>query len=482
MTGPEAQRIDAPLVRTAFVLVLGTFMATMDATIVTVGIDTLTEELGASIADVQWVTTAYLLAVVTAVPASGWLVDRFGGRRTWIGAVLVFLAGSALCALAWSPASLIAFRVLQGLGGGLLPPTGQTLLARAAGPGRIGRIISIVGVVPLLSPVFGPIIGGAILGVAHWSWLFSVNLPIGLVAVVLALRHVPRDAPAAAGAPLDLRGAALLSPGIAVLVFGLTGFAHGQAVPAAVSWGALALGAGILAGFVVHALRHRRDDGRRVPLLDLRLLSRPPFGAAALALLILGASVYGAMFLLPLYLQSGRGMTPWEAGLLLVPQGIGAVAGSVLVSRIVDRVAARTLVFTGVALVALGTVVFTQLASAPPAALIAGSLVVRGLGSSMISAPVMALVYSTLERTVIPRASSALNLLSTIGGSVGTALLAVILQTRLAAREPLGAAGVTWAFADAFWWVLGFCVVALLGVSRLPRRSLRERRAAQQGR
>ncbi|HYH29278.1 MAG TPA: MFS transporter, partial [Pseudonocardia sp.] len=265
-------------------------------------------------------------------------------------------------------------------------------------------------------------------------------------------------------------------------VFGLTGFAHGQAVPPAVSWGALAVGAGMLAGFVVHALRHRADDGRGVPLLDPRLLSRPPFGAAALALLVLGASVYGAMFLLPLYLQSGRGLTPFEAGLLLVPQGVGAAVGSVLVSRVVDRVAPRTLVFAGVALVALGSAVFTQLAAAPPAALIAASLVVRGLGGSMIGAPVMALVYSTLDRAVIPRAAGALNLLNTVGGSIGTALLAVILQTRLAAREPLGAAGVAWAFADAFWWVLGFCVVALLGVSRLPRRSLRERGAAEQRR
>ena len=473
----QPDRIDAPLVRTAFILVLGTFMATMDATIVTVGIDTLTADFGASVTDIQWVTTAYLLAVVAAVPASGWLVDRFGGRRTWIGAVLVFLAGSVLCGLAWSPASLVAFRVLQGLGGGLLPPTGQTLLARAAGPGRIGRIISIVGVVPLLSPVFGPLVGGAILGVAHWSWLFLVNVPIGMVAVLLALRYVPREPPAVAGTPLDVRGTALLSPGLAVLVFGLTGFAHGEAVPAAVSWGAVVLGAGMLAGFVAHALRHRG-----VPLLDPRLLSRPPFGAAALALLVLGASVYGAMFLLPLYLQSGRGLTPWEAGLLLAPQGVGAAVGSVLVSRVVDRVAPRTLVSTGVVLVALGSAVFTQVAAEPPAALIGASLVVRGLGSAMISAPVMATVYSTLDRTVIPRASSALNLLGTIGGSIGTALLAVILQTRLAAREPLGAAGVAWAFADAFWWVLGFSVVALLGVTRLPRHARRPRPTQEQRR
>lgn len=457
----QPERIDAPLVRTAFVLVLGTFMATLDATIVTVGIETLAVDLGASVTEIQWVTTAYLLAVVAAVPASGWLVDRFGGRRTWLGAVLVFLVGSALCAMAWSVASLVVFRVLQGLGGGLLPPTGQTLLARAAGPRRIGRIISIVGIVPMLSPVLGPLAGGAILGVADWPWLFGVNLPIGLAAVGLALRFVRRDPPAARGTPFDVRGAALLSPGIAVLVFGLTGFAHGPGVLPAV---AVALGAVMLAGFVGHALR------RDAPLIDPRLFTRPPFGAAALALVILGASVFGAMFLLPLYLQSGRGLTAWETGLLLLPQGIGALAGGVLVSRTVDRIAPRTLVLTGVVLIALGSIVFTQLAHAPSDALLAVSLAVRGLGISMIGAPVMTIVYSSLDRAAVPRASSALNLLNTIGGSVGTAVLAVILQSRLDAHA--GAADV--AFAETFWWALGFCAIALLGVTRLPRRRTTE--------
>ncbi|MDV9201603.1 MFS transporter, partial [Streptomyces sp. Wh19] len=209
---PPDGQVDRQLLRIAFILVLGTFMATLDATIVSVGIDSLSEEFDASVAGIQWVTTAYLLAVVAAVPASGWLADRFGGRRTWLAAVGVFLLGSVLCATAWSVTSLVVFRVIQCLGGGLLPATGQALLARVAGPTRTGRVISVVAVVPLLSPVFGPLVGGSILGVAPWPWLFLVNLPIGVVAALLARRHVPAVPPSTRRAAFDLRGALLLSP------------------------------------------------------------------------------------------------------------------------------------------------------------------------------------------------------------------------------------------------------------------------------
>ncbi|GAA2581368.1 DHA2 family efflux MFS transporter permease subunit [Actinomadura fulvescens] len=454
-----AERIDPSLRRTAFILVLGTFMATLDATIVTVGIDTLAGEFGAPVADIQWATTAYLLAVVAVVPASGWLADRFGGRRTWLAAVAVFLAGSVLCALAWSLASLIVFRVLQGLGGGLLPPTGQALLARTAGPRRLGRIISVVAVVPLLSPVLGPLAGGAILAVASWQWLFYVNVPIGLAAIVLARRHVPAPPPSAQAAPFDIRGAALLSPGLAVLVFGLTELDGGRPALAAT---ALLIGAGMLAAFVVHGLR-----SRGTPLIDPRLFTRPPFGAAALALLMLGAAVFGTMFLLPLYLQTGGALSPWQTGVLLAPQGLGAVAGSLLIKRTIDSLAPRTAVLIGVALVLAGTAPFTQLAHAPPDALIALSLFARGVGAALIGAPVMALVYGRVEPAGLPRAAGALNLLNTVGGSVGTAAVAVVLQSRLSARAP----DIPSAYADTFWWVLGFGLIAAVAATRLPSKT-----------
>jgi predicted MFS family arabinose efflux permease len=281
---------------------------------------------------------------------------------------------------------------------------------------------------------------------------------------VLARRYVPANPPAASGAPFDIRGALLLSPGLAVLVLGLTQVGNGSGVPVPVVVLAVLVGLAMLVGFVVHGLRTADP-----PLIDPRLFTRPPFGSAALALIVLGASVFGAMFLLPLFLQDGRGLSPWQAGLVLAPQGLGALAGSLVVNRTVDRLAPRTLVLTGIVLIALGTVLFTQLGREPADALVVCSLLVRGVGIAMIGAPVMNIVYSTMEPAQLPRASSALNLLSTIGGSVGTAVVAVILQTRLTAREPLGAPGVTLAFADTFWWVLGFCVIAAVGAAGLPR-------------
>ncbi|NED71383.1 DHA2 family efflux MFS transporter permease subunit [Streptomyces sp. SID9944] len=455
-TDAPPQKVDRPLLGVAFILVLGTFMASLDATIVNVGIDTLAHEFDASVADIQWVSTAYLLAVVAAVPASGWLADRLGGRRVWLAAVGVLLLGSALCALSWSVTSLIVFRVVQGLGGGLLPPTGQALLARIAGPARTGRVISVVAVVPLLSPVLGPLAGGSLLAVAAWQWLFLVNLPIGAAAVLLARRHVPVVAPASRRAPFDLRGAALLSPGLAVLVFGLTEVAHGRTVPATVG---VAAGLLMLAGFVVHGLRTRST-----PLIDPRLFTRPPLGAAALALLVLGASVFGTTFLLPLYFQTGRGLTAWQTGLLLVPQGVGAAAGSVLVNRTIDAVAPRTLVITGVVLVLAGTVPFTRLDHGLPDFAIVLALLVRGFGMAMISAPVMNIVYGSIAPEQIARASGALNMLNTVGGSLGTAALAVVLQDRLDAHR-----GVPAAFADTFWWVAALGLLAAAGTTRLPR-------------
>src|SRR5436190_9145244 len=186
--------LDREILRLGVVVVIGTIMAILDATIVNVAIPTLGREFHASISTIQWVMTAYLLAFASVIPLTGWSTDRFGAKRVWIASLVVFMAGSALAGSAWSIEALIAFRVVQGLGGGLLLPVGQTILAQAAGPQRIGRVMSVVGVPMLLAPIFGPVIGGAIVDQVSWRWVFFVNLPVGVAAVLLAWRLLPETA------------------------------------------------------------------------------------------------------------------------------------------------------------------------------------------------------------------------------------------------------------------------------------------------
>src|SRR5438093_757309 len=220
-TSPSTQTLDREILVLGGVIVVGTIMAILDATIVNVAIPTLGRDFHTSISTIQWVMTGYLLAFASVIPLTGWASERFGPKRVWVAALVLFMLGSALAGSAWSVEALIGFRVLQGLGGGLLMPVGQAILARAAGPERMGRVMSVVGVPMLLAPIFGPVIGGAVVDQIRWRWIFFVNLPVGLAAVLLALRLLPATEGRRAQ-PLDLRGFALLSPGIALLVYGLS--------------------------------------------------------------------------------------------------------------------------------------------------------------------------------------------------------------------------------------------------------------------
>src|SRR5215470_3393733 len=208
------------IITLAVVVVLGSLMTILDATIVNVALPTLGRVFRTSVATIQWVPTIYLLAFATVIPASGWAAERFGARRVWIASLVLFLAGSLGCGLSGSVGELIGFRILQGLGGGMILPVGQAILARAAGPQRMGRVMSIVGVPLLLGPVVGPVIGGAIVGATSWRWIFFVNVPVGAAALALAVWLLPPSS-GRRNARLDVPGLVLLSGGVGLLLYGL---------------------------------------------------------------------------------------------------------------------------------------------------------------------------------------------------------------------------------------------------------------------
>jgi EmrB/QacA subfamily drug resistance transporter len=474
--------LEDPLIRRlGAVVIIGSFMSVLDTTIVNVAIETLSRDFRSPLSTIQWVTTGYLLALALVIPMSGWVVERFGSRRMWLVSLVLFTLGSALCGLAWSPASLIVFRFLQGAGGGMLMPIGQSVLARAAGPQRMGRMMSVIGVPTLLAPVLGPVLGGLIVDNLSWRWIFFVNVPIGVVGLALSLKWLPGGDRVEASR-FDVTGMALLSPGLAALLYGLSEAGVGSGLADPVVIGCLGGGALLIAAFVLHA---RRSDR---PLLDVRLFAERGFAAANVTLFLVVGAIYGAMFLLPLYYQILRGDSALSAGLLMAPQGIGAALMMPIGGRLTDRIGAGRVVPIGMTVVLIGTVLYTQVSPTTSYALLALSLFIRGLGAGWTMMPSSAAAYSRLSHDAVPRATTALNIVMRIGGSFGTAVVALVLQrqidTRLPTASHLLSTGVVGgarrlapraavqlghAFGASFWTVLVMTCVGLGATFLLPR-------------
>ncbi|GAA2452200.1 MDR family MFS transporter [Actinomadura vinacea] len=460
MANPDGERIDGPLARLIGVMMLGGFMALLDATIVNVGIGTLARHFDAPLDTIEWTATAYMLTLAAAIPVSGWAVDRYGGRSVWLAGLALFTAGSLLCALAWNAGALIAFRVVQGLGGGLLEPTMLTVLARAAGPKRAGRTMALMSIPMTLGPILGPVAGGLINAHLAWQWMFLVNLPIGVLAIALAVRVVPAEVPDGAGrGPFDVVGVLLLSPGAIGVMYGLSQAATaGFGAPRVVV--ALVLGLLLIAAYAVHALRSKVP-----PLVDLRLLAIRPYAASVTVMALVGGVLFALLFLIPLYYQQVRDHGVLAAGLLLVPQGVGAFLGMPIAGRLSDRVGARTLVPAGGAVIALSTLAYTQAGTDGNMAVLAACSVLTGLALGFVGAPTMASVYRTVPAESTPSATGTLYVLNQIGAALGVTVVTLLLQHRMA-----DGSGPAEAFGTAFWWmVIAAAVLAVAGLA-LPGR------------
>src|SRR3954464_3881180 len=271
-TGPSDGRLDTRVMIVAGVVVMGAIMSILDITVVAVAQRTFQETFGKTQAQVAWTATAYTLALAMVIPLTGWAADRFGPKRLYILAIVLFTAGSALCATANSLEMLVAFRVLQGFGGGMLMPLGMIILTRAAGPERRGRVMAILGVPMLLGPIFGPILGGWLIDVASWHWIFLINVPIGIVAAVYAWRVLDRDH-AHPSESFDFVGMLLLSPGLALFLYGVSSIPaakqqHGTMFTSTVVISSLT-GIALVIGFVFWALRRNNIH----PLVQLRLFT-----------------------------------------------------------------------------------------------------------------------------------------------------------------------------------------------------------------
>lgn len=457
--------LDRALLGVAAVVILGSFMSTLDTTIVNVAINTLGRRFHTSLSTIQWVSTGYLLALATVIPLSGWAADRFGTKRLYLGSIAIFIAGSALAGAAWSAGSLITFRVLQGLGGGMIMPAGITIVTRTAGPHRVGRAMSLIGAPMLLGPIVGPILGGWLIQDASWRWIFYINVPIALLALLAGARLLPADRPAPSDR-LDWRGTLLLSPGLVGLIYGLSRGEDGGIARAGALLPMLT-GLTLIGLFALHALRTDR------PLIDVRLFRRGAMPAATVATLLLDIAFIGVMFMLPLYFQLMRGQSTLDTGLLIAPLGLGAAATMALTGRIADRVPARTIALAGMVPFIAGVFGLTQVAVDPTLLYVAVCTLLIGIGSGATQMQVMTAALKTLAHSDTARANTVLIILMRVGASIGVALLSLVLIRSLDGVGSLAYMPQTLhsahAFATAFWWATAFTVAAVVPVSLLPR-------------
>jgi EmrB/QacA subfamily drug resistance transporter len=458
----ETDRLDGPLRRLIAVVLLGGIMGILDGSVVAVGVNTLAGQFHTSLSTIGWVSTGYLLALTVAIPVTTWAIDRVGARRLWLTALAAFLTASLASGLAWDVASLIVFRVLQGLAAGVLDPLVLTLLARAAGPRRAGRVMGLMGMVLSAGPVLGLILGGIVLEHATWRWMFLINLPIGAVALLGALREVP-PGPPRADAPatrLDILGVALLGPGFAALVLALTQSADRTRF---LDWQVLvplAAGVALLAGYSWHALRAR--PRRAAPLIDLRLFARAAFAGSVAIMSLVGLTTFANLFALPLYYQREHGFGPLRSGLMVAPFAVAAVLCMPLSGRLSDRLGPRALVPGGAVLAALGELAFIRTGAHTTLVWPALAAFVVGAGLSFVGAPTMGSLYRTLPPALVPQGSSVLYILNQLGAAFGIAVVTLIL----AAVGGGGMAG----FRGIYWFAAAAVTAVLILSPLLPRR------------
>lgn len=426
-TAGPPEKLDRRVFVVAGVVVLGSIMSILDVTVVSVAQQTFMAEWHANTAEVAWSMTGYTLALAAVIPTASWAAGRFGTKNVYLVSLVLFLLGSILCATAWSIETLVAFRIVQGLGGGLLMPVGMMIITRAAGPERVGSVMAILGIPMLLGPITGPILGGWLIEAFTWHWVFLINVPLGIIALIYAWFALDNDAEKRP-ASIDFVGLLLLSPGLALFLFGVSSSAEHRSFAKTGVYVPMIIGAILIALFIWHAMRAKN------PLLDLRLFRNRTLAIAVITAVFFMVAFFGASLLYPQYFIVVREASTLKAGLLLAPQGLGAMLTMPIAGRMTDRIGPGKFVLTGLGLILIGLIVFTQIGVDTSLWLLCGALFVQGLGLGMSMMPIMSTALASLRRSEVPDGSTLVNVIQQSASSVGTAVMTVIFTTMISAQ------------------------------------------------
>jgi len=471
-------KIDAAVLKVAGVVVLGAIMSILDITVVNVALETFRHafvgegEEPLLYSHVAWTVTGYTLALATVIPLSGWAADRFGTKRLYMTAVFLFTAGSALCATAWDINVLIAFRVLQGFGGGMLMPIGMTIMTRAAGPARMGRLMAILGIPMLLGPICGPIIGGWLIDKASWHWIFLINVPLGIAALIYAFVVLPKDSPEPSES-FDFLGMLLMSPGLAAFLYGVSSIPSKGTANDPQVYLPMAAGVILIGVFVFHSFRPEH------PLLDLRLFANRNLTVAIVTMFMFAGAFFGGLLLVPQYFQQVGGESPLQAGLLVAPQGIGAMLTMPIAGNLADKLPIGRIVPVGLMIILVGMFGFTQVTDTSSYGVLIAFLVVMGLGMGATMMPLFTSALKVLKAHEVARGSTLLNITQQIAASVGVAIMSVVLTNQIKDQRSLPV--IADGYATTFWVAFVLVALTLIPAFLLPRKHEESQSPDQEG-
>ena len=417
------------------VLVVGAFMVMLDATVVNLALPKIMILFGARVEEAQLVLTGYMLALAVIIPATGFVSDRLGSRQAFLICTFFFTVGSALCGFAWDIQSLVLFRVLQGLGGGMMMPLAMTILYQVVPLEQRGFVMSFLGLPLLLAPIVGPTVGGYLIEYVNWRVIFTLNIPVGMAGLFLGVLWLPHM-PVRPRLKFDLAGFVLAAAGFSSVLYGLSHApTDGWKTPyilALLVGGSVALLAWIVVELTV-------ED----PLLELRVFRNYVYSLATLVNFILTAGIFSSMFLLPIFLQNLRGLTAVQTGLLFLPQAVAATLTMPIAGRVFDRFGARPVMLVGLAIQAYTTFRLAQLDVTTSGWELQEILIMRGMSAGMVTMPAMTTAMNTIPPHLLARASSLTNVLRQIFATFGTAIFATILQSRESYHYAMAAQTVT---------------------------------------
>jgi EmrB/QacA subfamily drug resistance transporter len=427
-------------------VVVGMIMVILDSTVVNVAMPNLIEYFHTSVSTMQWAITAYTLALSAVIPLAGWLTDRFGAKQIFLITIVLFTIGSILCSLAQTPEQLILYRIIQGIGGGMVSPIGMAIIFRLAPPGKQGSIMGVLGIPMMLGPAIGPTLSGFLIEYASWHWIFLINLPIGIIAVLVGIKYLPKFERKAVPA-LDIAGMLLAPIAFATLAYAVS--------EGGKDWGSTQAITGLIVGgialilFIFVELRHKQ------PLLELRVFGSSDFTRGIIISWLSMMALFGSFLLVPMYLQMVKGFSPLKSGLMSIPQVLMSGMLMPLGGRLFDKIGARLLAIIGLGLVSAGLFQLSQISVDTGTGYVIIALMLTGAGMGLSMMPVNTHILKAAPRRLVTRVTPLTTAAQQVVVSFAVAGLTGYLTTRITYHlaETTGnkEAAMVAAFGDTFF-------------------------------